>query len=72
MNHKERIVTVMERDVPQPFDQLRAILCSEDILNRVFGPERDDAFCGGQQEEIVIAKDRLGCGAKSLEKPQCA
>ena len=70
MDHKERTVTVMERDASQPFDQLSAIVCGEDILDRVFGPERDDAFCGGQQEEIVIAEDGMGCGAKTLEEPQ--
>ena len=70
MDHKERTLTVMERDMSQPFDQVSAIVCGEDILNRVFGTERYDAFCGGQQEEIVIPEDRMSCGAETLEKPQ--
>ena len=70
MDHKERTLTMMERDASQPFDQVSAIICGEDILNRIFGAERHDAFCGGQQEEIVITKDRLGCGAEVLDKPQ--
>ena len=70
MDHKERTLTVMERDTSQPFDQVSAIVCGEDILNRIFGAERHDAFCSGKQEEIVIAKDRLGCGAKALNEPQ--
>ncbi len=70
MNHKERTVTVMERDVSQPFDQVSAIVCGEDILNRVFGTERYEAFCGSQQKEIMIAEDGMGCGAETLEKPQ--
>ena len=70
MDHKERTLTVMERDTSQPFDQVSAIVCGEDILNRVFGTERYDAFCGGQQEEIMIAEDGTGSCAETFDKPQ--
>jgi len=36
--------------VPEPVDELRSIICAEDIVNRVFWPERRNAFCNRQQK----------------------
>lgn len=65
MNHEIRAFVIVQRLSPEPLQQLRPIVGGEDILNRVFRPQRNNAFRDGEQEQVVIAKDDL-CGRPEL------
>ena len=65
MNHEIQAFVIVQRLSPEPLQQLRPIVGGEDILNRVFLPQRNNAFRDGEQEQVVIAKDDL-CGRPKL------
>ncbi len=67
MNHEVGAFVMVQRLSLEPIDELGAIVGGKDILNRVFRPQRDNAFRSGEQEQVVIAEDDLCGGAKLFE-----
>lgn len=67
MDHDMRAFAIEQRLPPEPFQQLVSIIGGEDILDGVFGPQGGEAFCRGEQEQVVIAQDDLRGGPKLFE-----
>lgn len=67
MNHEVRMVVVMQRLPPQPFEEVVPVRGVENVLNGVFRPQTDDLLRYGEQEQVVIAEDHLGGGAELFE-----
>ncbi len=44
MDHEKRSFTMMKRLMSQPMDEIGAITCRKNVVDRVFGPKRRDAF----------------------------
>lgn len=72
MDHEVRAFVMVQGLSPEPLQQLRPIGGGEDILNRVFRPQRDNAVRYGEQEQVVIAEDDLCGGSKLFEIAQDA
>ena len=55
MHHEEFAFTPVQRLTPQPREQLQSVVGGKNVLNGVFRPKGDNAFGGGEQEEIVVS-----------------
>ena len=71
VDHEKFTLAVMERSVSEPVDEIVLVFSSEDIVNGVFWPERDNTLSGSQQEEVMISQDRTHRVAEILDVPQC-
>ena len=60
----------MQGLVSEPVDQIGVILCGEDVVNGVFGPQGHNAFSGSQQKELMITQDKTDGCVKILDKTQ--
>jgi len=47
---------MMEWSATKPGDQFTAVLCFQDVINRILGSYRRDAFSCREQKEIMIAQ----------------
>lgn len=72
MDHEVRAFVIMQRLPAEPFQQLCPIGGGENVLDRVFRPQRNNAFRHGEQEQIVIAQHDLRGGAKLFERAKDA
>ena len=70
MDHKKCTFAVMQGLVSEPVDQISVILCGEDVVNGVFGPEGHNAFSGSQQKELMITQDKTDGRVKILDETQ--
>ena len=70
MDHEKRSFTMMKRLAPQPIDEIGAIGGGKYVLDRIFRPQRRDAFSCCQQKQIMVSQDEMNGCAQILDEPE--
>ncbi len=70
MDHKACAGSLMKRLASEPVDQFVTVLCCQDLLNGVFGPQGNNLVRRGQQKQVMIAQYDMCGRAEALDVTQ--
>ena len=70
VDHQEGSLVMKEWLATKPGDQFIAVFRFQDVVNRVLVSYRGNAFCGSEQEEVMIAQHNTNCLAETSDESE--